>query len=320
VGKGTTAPMLVSVVIPARDEAGGITRTVKAVLAQRIPGIGLEVLVVNDGSSDDTAAAARLAGGRVIELNGSPGNPGAARNRGAAETKGDPIVFLDADCEPRAGWLHALLSAHAEGVTAVGGAIEAAPGQKLAARCSHFSSSYHVHALRTRGIVRNHPPANLSVRRGVFRSTAGFSEQLPVADGHEELGWQAELREAGQNIVFEPSAVVQHRNRDGWLDLFRRNYRWAYSAIRSKSGSDAVRFGWLYKQPILLIMAAPALVLAHTAYTVACWARAGVLEPLLMLPALLAARLAYGAGLVVGGVRWIAQPGIESRPFGGRWR
>jgi glycosyltransferase involved in cell wall biosynthesis len=312
--------MLVSIVIPARDEAGGITRTVEAVLAQRVAGVCVEVVVVSDGSSDDTAAVARLAGARVIELSGSPGNPGAARNRGAAETTGDPIVFLDADCEPRDGWLHALLCAYAEGAKIVGGAIEAAPGQKLAARCSHFCSSYHVHPLRTRGIVPNHPPANLSVRRRVFRSTAGFSEKLPVADGHEELGWQAELKEAGQHIVFEPHAVVLHRNRDGWLDLLRRNYRWAFSAIRSKSSSDTVRFGWLYRRPLLLIIAAPALVLAHTAYTVACWARAGVLEPLIMLPAVLAARLAYGAGLIIGGVRWLAHPSIESRPFGGRWR
>jgi glycosyltransferase involved in cell wall biosynthesis len=312
--------MLVSVVIPARDEARGITRTVEAVLAQRIPGIGIEVVVVDDGSSDDTAAAARQAGARVIELSGSPGNPGAARNRGAEATTGDPIVFLDADCEPRDGWLYALMCAHAEGARVVGGAIEAAPGQKLAARCNHYCAFYHAIPHGKRRSIPNHMPANLSVRRAIFAATSGFSECLPEADGREELMWQAELKQNGHTLFFEPAAIVEHHYRPGWLDVFRRNYRWAFSAIRSKTLWGAVRFGWLYKQPILLIMAAPVLVLAHTAYTAACWARAGVLEPLFVLPALLAARVAYGAGLVVGGVRWLAHPGIESRPFGGRWR
>ena len=44
---------------------------------------------------------------------------------------------------------------------------------------------------------------------------------------------------------------------------------------------------------------------ASTGYIVGCWLRAGVLEPLLMLPAVLAARLAYSMGLAAGGVRWI---------------
>lgn len=133
--KGWGGEGLVSVVIPARDEARGVGRTIRAVMRQRAPGVAIEVVVVDDGSGDGTAVASRTAGARVVELVGSSGNPGAARNRGALEASGDPIVFLDADCEPSDGWLEALLAAHASGATVVGGAIDAVPGQGLSARC-----------------------------------------------------------------------------------------------------------------------------------------------------------------------------------------
>jgi glycosyltransferase involved in cell wall biosynthesis len=317
---GSTCPGAVSIVIPARDEGDRIGAVVSGALAQSPGDRVVEVIIVDDGSSDGTAIAAHRAGARVLLLPLSRGNPGAARNAGAAAARGDVLVFLDADCTPAPGWLQALLDAHAEGSVAVGGAIEAAPDQGIAARCNHYCGFYHTHPGRARGDVLNHPPANLSVRRDVFLEAGGFCETQPVADGHEELAWQERLRQAGHAIHFEPSAVVLHRYRPGWLSLLRRNYRWAYSALRSKRGSAVVRFAWLYRRPVLLIAAAPALALVHTGHTLFCWARAGVLEPIAMLPAVLAARVAYAAGFMIGGIRWLQNPMAECRPLGGRWR
>jgi glucosyl-3-phosphoglycerate synthase len=89
------------VVIPAKDEAP----TIGLVVAQVHPhsvgcGGGLvdEILVVDDGSVDDTAAAATAAGGRVLSLEGGSGK-GAAMAAGVDASCGDLIVFLDADVE-----------------------------------------------------------------------------------------------------------------------------------------------------------------------------------------------------------------------------
>lgn len=299
----------VSVVIPARNEARGIGRTLGAVFAQAAPGIELEVLVVDDGSTDGTAAIASGAGARVIPLGSNPenpgGSPGAARNRGAAAASGDPLIFLDADCAPAPGWLAAILSRHERGERLVGGSLDVPPGMPATGRCDHYCGSYHVHPGRSAGYVPNHTPANLSVRRDVFFSTTGFSERKPVADGHEELRWQAQLARAGARIWFEPSAVVYHHNRLGVANLLRRQYRWGYSAVESKAGSEAARWAWLYRRPRLVIAASLPLAFAHTAHTVACWARHRVLEPLWMLPLIAAARLSYAAGLAVGGLRWL---------------
>lgn len=314
----------VSVVIPARDEARNLGRTLAALAAQIPPSVALEVIVADDGSTDGTVSLASAAGARVLvaDARTTTGSPGAARNRGAASALGDPIVFLDADCEPAPGWLEALLAAHDAGERVVGGSLDIPAGLPASARCDHYCGSYHVHPGLPAGRVPNHPPANLSVRRDAFLSTSGFAERLPVADGHEELRWQAELGRAGVPIRFEPGARVLHHNRAGLGNLLRRNYRWGYSAIESKTASGTSRWAGLFRHPWLLVAACLPLAFAHTVHTVACWARRGRLEPVAMLPLILLARLAYAAGMATGGARWLlrrtAHP--DAIPAGPRWR
>lgn len=300
-------PHRVSVVIPARNEARTIGRTLEAVFAQEAPGVELEVLVVDDGSTDGTAAVASGAGARVVPLapRDAGGSPGAARNRGVAAAGGDPVIFLDADCAPAPGWLSALLAAHESGEVVVGGALEAPPGLPATARCDHYCGSYYVHPKRPGGYVPNHTPANLSVRRDAFLAGGGFAERLPLADGHEELPWQGWLARRGVRIRFEPRAVVYHHNRVGMGNLLRRHYRWGYSALEGKAATGACRWPWLYRRPGLLVAASFPLAFAHTAHTVSCWLGYRRAEPILFLPLILAARLAYAAGLTAGGVRWL---------------
>jgi glycosyltransferase involved in cell wall biosynthesis len=314
------AERLVSVIIPARNEARTITRLVGAILPQAPAGWAVEVVVVDDGSTDDTAIAARGAGARVVELGGRAGggNPAIARNRGARAAGGDPLVFLDADCLPAPGWLAHLLAGHEAGAAVVGGSLNLPSGLEPMARCDYYCGWYHVHSRRPGGDVPNHPPGNLSVRRAAFLATGGFTEQQPIAYAHEELAWQASVRRAGGRIVFDPQAIVYHFNRPGFRNLLRRNYRWGYSAIESKASTGAARMAWAYRYPALLVAASLPLAVGSTAYIGWCWLRAGVIEPLLMLPAVLAARLAYSVGLVAGGLRWMrfGAAAAEVRP---RW-
>jgi glycosyltransferase involved in cell wall biosynthesis len=298
---------LASVIIPARNEAGRITSLVDAVRAQEHAGWDLEIIVVDDGSSDDTGAVARQAGARVLSTApGDPGgNPARARNLGARAAQGDTLVFLDADCTPESGWLARLLAGHTAGATVVGGALDLPERLPLSARCDYYCGWYHVHSRRPSGRVPNHPPGNLSVVRQVFESSSGFTEQQPVAYAHEELRWQAEVQRSGSTIRFEPAAVVRHHNRPGFSNLLKRNYRWGYSAIESKAETGAARLAWVYRHPALLVLGSIPLAVLTTGYIIGCWLRAGVAEPLVLWPAVLAARLAYSAGLVGGGIRWI---------------
>ncbi len=302
-----TEPRRVSVIIPARDAQSLIGRTVGAVQAQSNVDIEIEVIVVDDGSRDDTSGVARALGARVISLppDRTDGNPAAARNLGAARATGDPLIFLDADCTPADGWLDSLLKAHSGGAVCVGGSLALPPGLPVSARLDYYCGWYHVHPRRRSGHVPNHPPGNLSVRRAAFDGTRGFSERQPLAYAHEELAWQAKLQRDGASIHFEPRAVAYHWNRPGFGNLLRRNYRWAYSSIESKAETGAARAAWLYRYPHLLVLASFPLALLQTGYIIGCWLRVGALEPLLWFPVVLSARLAYGAGMAVGGLRWL---------------
>ena len=319
VGSGPgTEPRLVSVVIPARNAASSIGDLVRAVATQETSGAHLEVLVVDDGSTDGTAAAAEAAGARTVARSGDSGNPAIARNLGASSADGDPVVFLDADCRPTPDWLSRLLAGHATGAVVVGGSLDLPPGLAAMARCDYYCGCYHVHSRRPRGEVPNHPPGNLSVRRAEFARTRGWTEGQPAAYAHEELAWQAEVRRNGGRILFEPSAVVLHYNRPGFGNLLRRNYRWGFSAIETKASTGAARQAWVYRYPALIVVAALPLALGSAVYVTICWLRARVLEPLWMFPAILCARLAYSAGLIAGGIRWMrfGEAAPEARP---RW-
>lgn len=300
----------VSVIVPAHNEAAGIARTVGALLAQGQGRVAMEVIVVDDGSSDATMEIARAAGARVIET-GNSGNPAAARNKGAAIASGDPLIFLDADCEVLDGWLDAIVAAHERGETIVAGAIALPPGLSPSARCDYYCGWYLAHPRRPAGYVPHAPAPHVSVRREPFLNSSRF-EELPYAIASEERLWQAELLEKGHRIYFEPAAIVQHYNRPGLGNLLRRSYRWGYGSIESKNRTSAARFKWIYRYPRLLILLGIPLAFAHTGFILWCWLRAGVIEPLVMSPLVLAARLVYSIGMMRGGIEWLRRGSLTS--------
>jgi glycosyltransferase involved in cell wall biosynthesis len=195
-----------SVIVPARDAAATIGATLAAATAER-PG---EIIVVDDGSTDRTAAIAQAAGARVVD--GPRTGPGAARNAGAAAASGDVLVFLDADCVPVRGWLEAGLEA-LEDADLVQGRVDPDP----AATRRPFERTLSVPAAY--GLFES---ANLFVRRELFDDLGGFEDWLPGPEvrfgpavvGEKSLGedvlfgWRA-LR-AGAVADFSEEALVHH--------------------------------------------------------------------------------------------------------------
>ena len=110
--------MRISLILPAKNEAEGLRRTLPGV-RQLLP--DAEVIVVDDGSTDDTAAVAREYGARVLSSPYSMGN-GAAIKRGARSASGDVFVFMDADGQHNLNCIAGLLAKLDEGYDMVVGA------------------------------------------------------------------------------------------------------------------------------------------------------------------------------------------------------
>lgn len=97
---------IVDVVMPARDESGTVAANVEAARGCRFV---RDVIVVDDGSTDDTAERATAAGAKVLRLPGSAGSKAHAMDAGVAATDASHILFVDADCT-------GLTSAHLDAV------------------------------------------------------------------------------------------------------------------------------------------------------------------------------------------------------------
>ena len=98
---------MISVVIPAYNAGQTIEGCVRALQAQTTAE-AVEVIVVDDASTDGTGALARAAGARVI-CEGKLGKSG-ARNAGARAAQGEILLFTDADCEALPDWVERMIA------------------------------------------------------------------------------------------------------------------------------------------------------------------------------------------------------------------
>ncbi len=195
---------VVSVIIPARDAAPTLERTLVALSDQTI-GADFEVVVVDDGSRDRTPEIAR-AHGSFVRLVSNPESlgPGAARNRGVQEAAGPVLAFTDADCFPTPGWLAAGL-AMVDQADLVQGPV--APDPTVAR--TPFDRSVVVE--RGGGFF---PTANLFVRRPLFEAVGGFRDWVLEERGHRQ--WATDRRRGrasrtpiGEDTLFAWTALRQ---------------------------------------------------------------------------------------------------------------
>jgi glycosyltransferase involved in cell wall biosynthesis len=191
-----------SVIIPARDAADTLPDTLGGLRAQTFGG-RVEVVLVDDGSRDATAAIARSSGLVDRVLPGPGAGPAGARNAGAAAARAPALAFLDADCRPAPAWLEAGVKA-LERAELVLGETRPRPDR----RRGPFD--------RTLSVVGLSPlfeSANLFVRRTLFEQLGGFENWLGPPGGKELaedvwFGWRA--RRAGARIESSSAALAYH--------------------------------------------------------------------------------------------------------------
>lgn len=187
--------MKITVVLPAKNEAGAIEKTILGIKNLELVH---EIIVVNDGSTDDTAQIAEQAGAKVISHPYSKGN-GAAIKTGARNATGDIIIFMDADGQHDANDIFKLIERVEEGYDLVVGArqkgSQASIGRgianKLYNNLATYMSDHHVEDL-TSGFR--------AVRAEKFRE---FIYLLPNGFSYPTTSTMAFFR-AGYSVTYVP--------------------------------------------------------------------------------------------------------------------
>ena len=185
--------------------------------------------------ADNSATAPAPSSGVEVVHAAGEGSPARARNAGAAAAGTDWLVFLDADCRPRPGWLDGFFDPVPEpGSGAVAGEIDAdaaTAGDSLAARYgasrNFLNSATHMaHPFRPRVSA-----ANLLVRRQAFDAVGGFREGILAAED-TDFCWR--LYDAGWGLEVRPHATAVHAYRPTLAEL-RAQWR-GYAAGRAWLG------------------------------------------------------------------------------------
>jgi mycofactocin system glycosyltransferase len=218
----------VTVVIPVRDNAFGLTRLVRALR-------GMRIVVVDDGSAlpvrveDFDSSCSNV----TVLRHGRSKGPAAARNTGLAACETDFVAFLDSDVVPRRGWLEALLGHFCDPAVALVAPriVGLCQPENLVARYEAVRSSLdlgHREApVVPYGTVSYVPSAAIICRRTALAEVGGFDETLRSGED-VDLCWR--FIEAGARLRYEPIALVGHDHRTEMREWFARKAFYGTSA------------------------------------------------------------------------------------------
>ena len=245
--------MRVSVVIPTYNRARILVRTLEALGRQTVleeseddsgGGVAYEVIVVDDGSTDDTAERVRgMSAGYpapLVYLHQENRKQGAARNLGVGRARGDWLVFLGDDTVPVADFLEEHLAARGEGgredaerVVVIGYTPWAReyPRTRFMEYVGEEGWQFGFSLIEDPDDVPFNffYTSNLSISREFFRESGGFDEDFGEYGWEDiELGWR--LHRMGMRLVYHPRAVAHHHHPTSVRAFVRRQRRVGASA------------------------------------------------------------------------------------------
>lgn len=245
----------ISVIIPVWNSPDLIAKCLTAIAGQTYPGDRYEVLVVDNGSTDETAAVARSL--PFVTLLSEPvAGSYPARNLGLKSARGEYVAFTDADCIPDPGWLAAAARAarrHPHAAVLAGHVELFRADSSGSAACEKYEYAFEFDQAKnaSNGVCVT---ANWVSLRATLLEFGGFDEALK-SGGDWDLCRR--MRTAGQQIVYVPDMLVGHpvrgslamlmakrrRTTGGSWQSSKRRWRflWCSAALMRRSAERVIR-------------------------------------------------------------------------------
>ncbi len=220
----------ISVIIPAYNAEEIISRTIKAVTSQKFPPKDYEIIVVNDGSTDNTKRiVSRFKNVKLVNI--VHGGAAKARNSGVINAKGNIVAFTDAGCIPKKNWIKELMKPYKdENIVGVAGTYDTLNKESLIARFFGYEIEQRHKKMKKLKEIDFVGTYNCAYRRSIFMELNGFSESFghkkkAVANA-EDPEFSFRMKKKGYKIVFQPKAIVSGDHPDTlWKYLMKKKSR-----------------------------------------------------------------------------------------------
>lgn len=237
-----------SVIVPAFNAESTLPACLEALAANGVPGPCVELIVVDDGSTDQTEWVATRPNVRVVK--GAGRGPAVARNLGARIAWGQTLVFLDADTAPQPGWLEAMSSPfHSREVAAVKGRYVTNQRSLVARFCQlEFEEKYA--RLQRAKHVDFVDSGTAAYRREYFEAVGGFDEGFGVPSA-EDIDLSFRLAATGAILVFKPDATVRHHHAESILVYLMKKGRYGFYRVRVYRRFPGKALGDSYTPPLM---------------------------------------------------------------------
>ena len=217
--------MFVSIIIPTFNGGARVAGTLEALVGQTTSQ-NAEILVVNDGSTDNTAeVVARYPKVRLIHQ--SNAGPAAARNRGALEASGMILLFTDDDCVPLPGWLDAMTGPFENrDVVGVKG-YDRTYQRQVVARFVQIEYEDKYRLMSAVPEIDFIDTYSAGFRRERFLEMNGYDTSFPVACAEDvELSYR--MSERGWSMKFVRNAAVYHTHPNTLWAYLKKKYKFAF--------------------------------------------------------------------------------------------
>jgi len=249
------ATLRLSVIVPVHNGGEDLGRCLQGLAQSSRPAD--EIIVVDDGSTDGSAALAAAAGARVIALGAGPRGPAFARNRGVEAASGDLLIFIDADVVVHTDTLARMQKVFEESVdvAALFGSYDDHPPVRTATSLYKNLLHHYVHQ-------HSGPEAGSfwagcgAIRRSVFQAVGGFDERYR-RPSIEDIDLGVRLRRGGLRILL--CADIQATHLKHWTlgsllraDIFARAVPWTRLILREGKLPADMNLTWRSRFSALL--------------------------------------------------------------------
>lgn len=213
---------LISVIVPSYNSEKTIDKTIEALLKQNYPKKNYEIIVVDDGSTDNTERVVKKFE-HVKFFKQKHKGPAAARNLGAKISKGNIILFTDADCIPDKNWIKNMVEPFKDkNVAGVSGTYKTSNKDSLLARFIGYDIKFKHEYMKKKKLIDFVGTFSAGYRKLIFKKELGFDTSFPMASGEDpELSYRIAKN---YKIIFQPSAFVWHPHPDNLIFFLKQKF------------------------------------------------------------------------------------------------